>query len=238
VAALVLGKRKGWPREPMLPHNLTLTVLGAGLLWFGWFGFNAGSALAASPLAASAFMATQAAAAAATLTWVLAEWIRGGKPTTLGAASGAVAGLVAITPCAGFVRPWPSLVIGGVAGVICYLGVSLKNKFLYDDSLDVVGVHLIGGLWGSLAVGLFAHIGVNGLFYGNAAQLGKQAVAVGATLAWSGVITFVLLKALDATLGLRVTEDEEVTGLDLALHDESGYNLTPVGTMLGGSEEV
>ena len=240
VAALVLGRRSGWPRQPILPHNLTLTVLGAGLLWFGWFGFNAGSALAASGLAATAFVTTQTAAAAATFTWVLAEWVKNGKPTTLGAASGAVAGLVAITPCAGFVRPWAALLIGGVAGVICFLAVSLKFRFRYDDSLDVVAVHLVGGLWGSLAVGLFAWAGVNnvdGLFYGNPGQLGKQVVVVLATLAWSGIITFVLLRVIDAVIGLRVTPDDEATGLDLVLHEETGYNLTPVGTMLGGTQE-
>ena len=240
VAALVLGRRRGWPREPMIPHNLTLTVLGAGLLWFGWFGFNAGSALGASGVAASAFMATHIAAAGATLSWALVEWLRKGKPTTLGAASGAVGGLVAITPCAGFVRPWAALAIGLIAGVLCYFAVQFKQRFRYDDSLDVVGVHLIGGLWGSLAVGLFAQAEVNnvdGLFFGNAGQLGKQVVAVGATLAFSGIMTFIILKVVQLIVGIRVPEDDEVAGLDLALHDETGYNLAPAGTMLGGGQD-
>jgi len=243
VAAIVLGKRRGWPREAMPPHNLTLTVLGAGLLWFGWFGFNAGSALGASELAASAFVATHIAAAAATFSWVITEWLKVGKPTTLGAASGAVAGLVAITPCAGFVRPWAAGVIGLGSGSVCFLAVSLKRRFGYDDSLDVVGVHLVGGMFGSLAVGLFAQEAVNaagadGLFFGKAALIAKQAAAVGATLVWSGVLTFVILKIVDAAVGLRVSEDDETTGLDLSLHEETGYNLTPVGTLLGSGEET
>jgi Amt family ammonium transporter len=167
---------------------------------------------------------------------VAAEWLRHGKPTTLGAASGAVAGLVAITPASGYVRPWAAMVIGTVAGVICYFAVSLKHRFSYDDSLDVVGVHFVGGIWGSLATGLFAQAAVNGVdgaLFGNVAQLGKQAVAVGVTIAYSAIISVVLLKVIDLVLGLRVDPDDEETGLDLALHDEAGYNITIGGGVIG-----
>ncbi len=229
-AAIVLGKRSGWPGEPMLPHNLPLTVLGAGILWFGWFGFNGGSALSAGGLASSAFVVTHMATAAATLGWATAEYLHRGKASVLGAASGAVAGLVAITPASGFVTPLASLIIGGVAGVACYFAVSIKFKFGYDDSLDVVGVHGVGGSWGAIATGLFATTAVNaagkdGLFYGNPAQLGVQIVATVATIVYAFVVTWILLKIVDATMGLRVSQEDEVVGLDLSQHGERAYNL-------------
>jgi len=234
-AALVVGKRKGFlsygnGSEAFIPHNLGMTVLGAGLLWFGWFGFNAGSALASGALASSAFTATHLATCAATLAWVGTEWIVRGKPTTLGAASGAVAGLVAITPAAGYVGPMSAIIIGILAGVICYLAVLAKPKLGYDDSLDVVGVHCVGGIVGALATGLFASKLVNsaggdGLFFGNPGQLGIQVVAVLVTLVYSFVISFILFKILDATMGLRVTTEEEVAGLDISEHQETGYSL-------------
>ncbi len=230
VAALVIGKRKGWGKEAMHPHNLSMTVLGAGLLWFGWFGFNAGSALAADGIAANALLVTQVAAGAAALSWIIAEWVVQGKPTTLGAASGAVAGLVAITPAAGFVGPLSAVIIGLVAGVICYMAVLAKSKIGYDDSLDVVGVHGVGGLWGALATGLFASTAINpggadGLFFGNAKQLGIQAMDAGITIVYSVIVTFVILKAIDLVVGLRVNKDEEVQGLDITQHSEIGYTL-------------
>ena len=213
-AALVMGPRRGYAgygngTEAFIPHNLPMTILGAGLLWFGWFGFNAGSALAAGALASSAFTATHLATCAATLSWVGAEWIHRGKPTTLGAASGAVAGLVAITPASGYVGPMSAIIIGLIAGVICYLAVLVKPKLGYDDSLDVVGVHCVGGIVGALCTGLFASKLVNaaggdGLFFGNPGQMGVQALAIGATLVYSFVISFILFKILDATMGLRV----------------------------------
>lgn len=229
VAALVLGKRKGYGRDSMHPHNLPMTVLGAGLLWFGWFGFNAGSALSAGPIAVLALMTTQVATGAGALTWVLAEWKIQGKPTTLGAASGALAGLVAITPGAGFVTPISAIIMGAVAGVICYLAVLAKSKIGYDDSLDVVGVHGVGGIWGALATGIFASSVVNpagnGLLNGNAHQLVVQAIGAGVTIAYSVIVTFILLKIIDVTIGLRVSSDEETQGLDLTQHSEVGYNL-------------
>lgn len=229
-AAIVLGRRLGWPREPVIPHNLPFTVLGAGILWFGWFGFNAGSALTSGGLAASAFATTHLAAAAATVSWALTEYLQRGKASVLGAASGAVAGLVAITPAAGFVAPMPALVIGGVAGVICYFAVAVKFRLGYDDSLDVVGVHGAGGAWGALATGLFASTAVNaagadGLLSGNVAQLGVQALSVLATIAYAFVVSFVLLRIVDATVGLRATEEDEVVGLDLSQHGERAYSL-------------
>jgi Amt family ammonium transporter len=229
-AALVVGKREGFGKEAFIPHNLTMTILGAGLLWFGWFGFNAGSALAADGLATSAFIATHLATCAAVLAWIGVEWIVRGKPTTLGAASGAVAGLVAVTPAAGFVGPMSAILIGIGAGFLCYMAVLAKVKLGYDDSLDVVGVHGVGGVWGALATGLFAckavnSAGADGLFFGNPAQLGIQVVAVLVTLVYSFVLTWILLKIIDATMGLRVTQDEEVAGLDLIEHQESGYSL-------------
>ena len=234
-AALVMGPRKGYAgygngAETFIPHNLPMTVLGAGLLWFGWFGFNAGSALAAGALASSAFTATHLATCAAVLAWVGAEWIHRGKPTTLGAASGAVAGLVAITPAAGYVGPMSAIIIGIAAGIVCYLAVLAKVKLGYDDSLDVVGVHCVGGVIGALLTGLFATKLVNaaggdGLFFGNPGQLGIQAIAVGTTLVYSFVVSFILLKVLDATMGLRVSVEEEMAGLDISEHQETGYSL-------------
>ncbi|KAF0189200.1 MAG: ammonium transporter Amt [Desulfobulbaceae bacterium] len=229
VAALVFGKRKGYGRDSMHPHNLPMTVLGAGLLWFGWFGFNAGSALSAGPIAVLALMTTQIATGAGALTWIIAEWKIQGKPTTLGAASGALAGLVAITPGAGFVTPVSALIMGAVAGVICYLAVIAKSKIGYDDSLDVVGVHGVGGIWGALATGIFASSAVNsagkGLLDGNPHQLLVQATGVGATIVYSVIVTYILLKIIDVTIGLRVSSDDETQGLDLTQHSEVGYNL-------------
>ncbi|MFZ5453086.1 MAG: ammonium transporter [Thermodesulfobacteriota bacterium] len=234
-AALVMGPRKGYAgygngTEAFIPHNLPMTVLGAGLLWFGWFGFNAGSALAAGALASSAFTATHLATCAAVLSWVGAEWVHRGKPTTLGAASGAVAGLVAITPAAGFVGPMSAIIIGLIAGVICYLAVLAKPKLGYDDSLDVVGVHCVGGIVGALLTGLFASklvnaAGADGLFFGNPGQFVTQIIAVAATLVYSFVISYVLFKILDATMGLRVNPEDEVVGLDITEHQETGYSL-------------
>ncbi len=233
VCALVIGRRKGYGQQPMQPHNLPMTVMGASLLWFGWFGFNAGSALEANGLAASAFTATNTGAAAAALGWMFTEWISRGKPTVLGAASGAVAGLVAITPASGFVGPISSMIIGAGAGVFCYSACNLKAKLGYDDSLDVVGVHGIGGTWGALATGLFASKAVNdagadGLFFGNPGQLWTQFIAVVASWVLALVVTFVILKVLDAIMGLRVNEEDEVAGLDLSQHSETAY-------VLGGS---
>ncbi len=236
-AVLVLGRRRGWPEHPSPPHSLPLTLLGTGILWFGWFGFNAGSALAANGIAAQALINTHMAAAAALLSWLLFERIRGGHATTLGAASGAVAGLVAITPCAGFVGGMAAIWIGLIAGAICYFAVSVKFRFGYDDALDVVGVHLVGGLVGSLLLGLFADRAFNpavvhqGVFVNGSWELmGDQLVAVGATLVWSGVLTFVILKVLQLVIpgGLRVSEEDEETGLDLTQHSEVGYSLDRV----------
>jgi Amt family ammonium transporter len=229
-AALVIGKRRGFGAEPMPPHNLPFTVVGAALLWFGWFGFNAGSALSAGPLATSAFTATNTAAAAAALSWMGSEWAIRGKPTMLGAASGAVAGLVAITPASGYVGPLAAIVIGGLAGFLCYHACNLKTRLGYDDSLDVVGVHGVGGTWGAIATGLFATTAVNpagadGLLYGNPAQLWKQGVAILAAWGLAFVVTWIVLKGLDATMGLRVSEEEEVEGLDLTQHSETAYSL-------------
>jgi len=222
--ALVLGKRHGYGTDNMSPHNLPFTVIGAGLLWVGWFGFNAGSALAADGIAASAFVATQVAAAAGALAWLCVEWGYRGKPTILGAASGAVAGLVAITPAAGFVGPVSAILIGLGGGAVCYLGVFLKNKMGYDDALDVLGIHGIGGTWGALATGLFASVGGGtGLFFGNPGQVAIQAIGVGATWVFAGVGTFVILKIVDGVVGLRVSKEEEVLGLDLTEHSERAY---------------
>jgi len=230
VAVLIMGKRVGYGKVPMPPHNLPFAVIGASLLWVGWFGFNAGSALAANGLAASAFLATHAAAAIAGLTWLLAEWAVSGKPTMLGAASGAVAGLVAITPGAGFVTPLSALVIGGLAGVICYTAVMLKSRMGYDDSLDVVGVHGVGGVFGAIATGVFASKAVNaagndGLLYGNPGLVVTQATAVVITIVLAVVATAVILLVLKAVMGLRVNESEERQGLDLSQHSESAYVL-------------
>ena len=241
-AALMIGKRRGFGSEPMPPHNLPLTVTGAAMLWVGWFGFNAGSALSAGALATSAFVATHIASAAATLTWMLTEWLTRGKPTVLGAASGAVAGLVAITPASGYVGPLSAIVIGGVGGILCYHACNLKTRLGYDDSLDVVGVHGVGGTWGALATGLFASkaindAGGNGLFFGNPGQLLVQALSVLVTIVFAFAGSLLLLKIADAVIGLRVHEEDEVLGLDLSQHDESAYTLGLVGSAgsAGGS---
>jgi ammonium transporter, Amt family len=228
-AALLMGKRRGDGKEPMAPHSLPMTITGAAILWFGWFGFNAGSAVAAGMLSTSAFVVTHIAGAGGALSWAVVEWIYKGKPTTLGAVSGGVAGLATITPASGFVSPMPALFIGVTAGIFCYLGVVGKNKFGYDDSLDVVGIHGVGGTWGALALGLFAtkavnDAGSNGLFFGNPELLGVQALAVGTAWLYSFLVTFILLKILDWTMGLRVSEEEEDSGLDLSQHNEMGYN--------------
>jgi len=227
VAAIMFGRRIGYGQEAMPPHNLPYTIIGAGLLWVGWFGFNAGSALAADGLATSAFVATHVAAAAAALAWLTMDWLRG-KPTMLGAASGAVAGLVAITPGSGFVSPMSALIIGAGGGLLCSLACSLKPKFGYDDSLDVVGVHGVGGTWGALATGLFASKAINaagndGLFFGNPGQLWTQIVSVVVTIIFAMVVTALILALLKATLGLRVADDEERMGLDLTQHNERAY---------------
>jgi Amt family ammonium transporter len=235
-AVLVLGKRKGWPSEGHPPHCMPLVMIGTGILWFGWFGFNAGSALAANGQAVQAFMNTFLAAAAAGLAWVVVEWFRDGHPTNLGAASGIVAGLVAITPAAGYVSGMSPIWIGLVAGVVCCYAVKLKAKAGYDDALDVVGVHFVGGLVGSLLIGLFANpefFGLEfmeGIFYGGSAELLlEQALANGAAIVWSFAITFGLMKLLALTIGVRVDEEQEATGLDLALHGETAYHSGSLG---------
>jgi Amt family ammonium transporter len=227
-AALIIGKRKGHGHEHMPPHNLTMTLLGAAILWFGWFGFNGGSAVASGALATSAFMTTHIAAAAATLSWLFVEWKHRGKPTLLGAASGAVAGLVAITPASGFVGPLAALAIGIGAGAICYFGVNIKNFFGYDDSLDAVGVHGVGGTFGALATGLFASKAINaagadGAFFGNPSLLLVQLLSVVVAIVYAFSVSWIILKLLDRTMGLRVPIEEEVEGLDLSQHGESGY---------------
>ena len=228
VCAIMIGKRRGFGHQPMQPHNLPLTVMGASLLWVGWFGFNAGSALEANGLAVSAFTATNTGAAAAALGWMFTEWMSRGKPTVLGAASGAVAGLVAITPASGYVTQLASMIIGAVAGWLCYTACNLKAKLGYDDSLDVVGVHGVGGTWGALATGLFAtkavnDAGGNGLFYGNPGQLWVQFVAVVSTYVLAIVATIIILKIVDALVGLRVSAEDEMAGLDLSQHSETAY---------------
>jgi ammonium transporter, Amt family len=229
VAAIVLGRRLGFGEEPLEPHDATMVVLGASLLWFGWFGFNAGSALASGALATSAFVVTHVAAAMAAITWMTMSWIQKGHPSVLGAAAGAVAGLVAITPASGFVTPASAVLIGLGAGVFCYLAVLwIKDHLGVDDALDVWGVHGVGGTWGALATGLFATVAVNsagadGLFYGNPAQAGIQAITVAISWIWAGGMTFVILKFLDATIGLRVRPEDELAGLDAAVHGEAAY---------------
>lgn len=224
VGCLVLGARKGYGQRPMPPHNLPMTFLGAGLLWFGWFGFNAGSALAADGVAANAFMVTQIATALGVLGWVVAEWIRHGKPTLLGAASGAIAGLVSITPAAGFVGPLAAIVIGFGGGIICFISVTMiKKKFGYDDSLDVFGIHGVGGMWGALITGLLASEAIGGVA-GGITQLGIQAVAVVSTIVFVGVATFILLNLVNIITPIRVSENEEDLGVDLALHGEDAYS--------------
>jgi Amt family ammonium transporter len=241
VCAVVIGARDGYPTKKALPHNLTMTMTGAGILWFGWFGFNAGSALTSGQLAGVAFMATHLGAAGGAIGWVVAEGMHRGKATALGCASGLVAGLVAITPAAGFVTPWASIVIGLLAGVVCYAGVLLKEKFHYDDSLDAFGVHGIGGIFGALITGVFATKAVNeagqdGLLYGNPGQLKVQFIAVGASVLYAAVLTFVILKIIDATIGLRVDRNDEIEGLDSTIHGEEGYAMasTALGESSGG----
>ena len=241
---ILLGKRRGYGQFAMLPHNLPMTVLGAALLWFGWFGFNAGSALGANGLAANAFVTTQAAAAAATVSWVLVEWYRNGKPTILGAASGCIAGLVAITPAAGFVEPMPAIIIGFVGGAVCYGAVAvLKEKMGYDDSLDAFGVHGIGGTWGSIATGLFATTAVNpagadGLFYGGD-LLTAQLISIVVAYALAIVGSYVLFKIVSAFMQVRADENEEVAGLDIVEHGERGYSRSVLtgSPMMGAFED-
>jgi Amt family ammonium transporter len=236
--AIVLGRRIGWQKSPMRPHSLPLVLLGAGLLWFGWFGFNAGSALGANATAGLAFINTQVATAGALLGWVLTEKFRDGHPSSLGAASGAVAGLVAITPACAFVAPWAAVVIGFLAGVICALAVGLKYKFGFDDALDVVGVHLVGGIVGSLAIGFFGSskvnsLGLDGLFYGGGTTLlGKQALGVGLVMAYSFVMTLIIGFLIEKTIGFRVKSENELAGVDLSEHAESAYEMG--GILKGG----
>ncbi|HEX9061711.1 MAG TPA: ammonium transporter [Clostridia bacterium] len=225
VAAIVIGKRKGYKVTPMVPHNIPFVVLGAALLWFGWFGFNPGSACGANGIAWDAFVTTNTAAAAAVISWVIIEWLHHGKPTVLGAASGAVVGLVAITPAAGFVSPLAAIVFGLIVSPICYFAISvLKAKLGYDDALDAFGCHGIGGIWGALATGIFAsRNGGTGLLFGNPSQLGIQALSVAVTVVLSGVVTFILLKAISLFTSLRVSERDEDEGLDNAQHGEDAY---------------
>ncbi|TSA47570.1 MAG: ammonium transporter [Actinomycetales bacterium] len=237
--AIILGKRVGWRKESMRPHSLPLVLLGSGLLWFGWFGFNAGSSLAANGIAGLAFMNTQVATAGALIGWILVEKIRNGHATSLGAASGAVSGLVAITPACAFVAPWAAVVIGLFAGIFCALAVGLKYKLGFDDSLDVVGVHLVGGIWGSLAIGLFGtsivnSVGLDGLFYGGGTLLlGKQALGVGMVAVYSFVVTLILGFVIEKTIGFRIKADKEVEGIDLNEHAETAYELS--NSSRGGS---
>ncbi len=233
--ALVLGTRRGFGREAMRPHNLPLVMIGAGLLWFGWFGFNAGSALAANNTASVAWVNTLVATAAATLGWLLVEKLRDGHSTSLGAASGVVAGLVAITPACSAVSPIGAIVIGAIAGVLCALAVGLKYRLGYDDSLDVVGVHLVGGLWGTIAIGFLADpdapAGVESLFFGGSVdQLWRQVVGALAVLVFSFVVTWIIGTVIQKTMGFRITEDEEVTGIDNVVHAESGYDFASLGS--------
>jgi Amt family ammonium transporter len=227
-AALFIGKRKGFLQEPMPPHDLPMTVLGAGLLWFGWFGFNAGSALSSGELATMAFVTTHTAAVSATITWIAVEWYHRGKPTMFGAATGAIAGLATITPAAGYVGPMPALLIGVAAGLLCYTALNAKTKFGYDDSLDAFGVHGVGGTLGTIMAGVFASVainagGANGLLFGNSRQLTVQAGSVLLIAAYSFLVSVVLFKIIDATVGLRVDKDEETEGLDISQHGEAGY---------------
>ena len=227
---ILLGKRHGYGKVPMLPHHLPMTVLGATLLWFGWFGFNAGSALGANGLAANAFVTTQAAAAMATVSWVACEWMHHGKPTILGAASGCVAGLVAITPAAGFVAPLPAVIIGLVGGIVCYFAVAVvKEKFGYDDSLDAFGVHGIGGTWGAVATGLWCSTEINpagadGLFYGSADTLIAQLISIVVAYVFAIVGSYILFKIVSCFMQVRANENEEVSGIDISEHGERAYN--------------
>ncbi len=229
VAAIVLGPRKGFPKYPMPPHSLTLTVIGAAMLWVGWFGFNAGSALAADGAAGMAMLVTQIASASAALAWMFIEWFKHGKPSVLGTVTGAVAGLVAITPASGFVGPMGAIILGLVSGVACFFtATTIKRKFRYDDSLDVFGVHGVGGIIGAILTGVFASETFGGMGLAEGVTISKQVIAqtlsVLITIAYSGVGTYIILKILDKTIGLRVTNEEEITGLDISLHDENGYN--------------
>ncbi len=252
VFAMVLGKRVGYPKRKSPPHNLTMTMLGAGLLWVGWFGFNAGSALASNGLAALALVNTHIAAAVGGVAWASIEWVRHGKPSSLGMASGLVAGLVAITPAAGFVGPMAAVAIGLAAGAVCYGGVLMKSRFGYDDSLDVFGVHGVGGLLGALLTGVFASkvwnaAGQDGLIHGNARAVLEQLVGVAASAAYAGVGTLVLLKVLDKVMGLRADKNDELEGLDVTVHGEESYALaegpgaralTPEGTISGAEKRA
>ena len=234
VLAIVIGRRLGWPRTPMKPHNLTLVMIGAGLLWFGWFGFNAGSQIAADNSASVVFFNTFIATCASGLAWLATERIRDGHATSLGAASGVVAGLVAITPACSAVSPIGAIAIGAIAGVLCALAVGLKYKFKFDDSLDVVGVHLVGGLVGTLLIGILATeaapAGVNGLLYGGGTeQLGKQAIGAGAVLFYSLIATLIIAFLIKVTIGFRISEESEVNGIDLAEHAESAHVLGESG---------
>jgi Amt family ammonium transporter len=235
-AAWLFGRRKGYGSEPMEPSNITYIILGTAILWFGWFGFNAGSAGAASGQAANAFVVTNTAAAAAAFTWMLLSWYFNGKPSAIGACAGAVAGLVAITPASGFVEPMAAIAIGVGAGVFCYIAVQIRTRTSLDDSLDVVGVHGIGGLWGGIATGIFAVAAVSGLQYegvieGDPRQMVDQLVAIGAVAAYSFVVTAIILKVLDVTMGLRVSEEEEVAGLDVSQHGERAYVIEETGAL-------
>jgi ammonium transporter, Amt family len=224
--AIYLGRRRGHGSDDMSPHNVPFVILGAGILWFGWFGFNAGSALTSGVLASSAFVNTQLGAAAALLGWIILERVRTGKVTTIGAATGAVAGLATITPAAGYVPPMAAIAIGLAAGIVCYLAVGLKGRFGYDDSLDVVGVHMVGGILGVMLTGVFASLAINAAgAAASLAQVGKQAVLAGATVVFSFVVTMAILKVTDLTVGLRVSEEHEDVGLDASQHGEVGYRL-------------
>ena len=229
--ALFIGKRNGTNNKAILPHNLPFTILGTALLWFGWFGFNAGSSLGANGLAVNAFVVTNTAAAAAGLSWAFLDWIFNKKPTMLGTATGIVAGLVAITPAAGFVSAFSALIIGLLVSIFCYIVVTVvKPKFGYDDALDVFGVHGIGGIWGAVATGLFASKAINpagadGLFFGNPKQVMIQLLAVGVTIAYSAVVSCIIYKLVDVTMKVRVTEKDETIGLDLSQHHENAYTI-------------
>ena len=229
-AAIIIGKRRGYPHDSMTPHNLPMTVVGAGLLWFGWFGFNAGSALSAGTLSVTTFVATHASAVAATLIWVVIEWLHRGKPTMFGAATGSIAGLATITPASGYVGPLSAMIIGLLAGAVCYISLNMKNRLGYDDSLDAFGVHGVGGILGTLATGFLAQklinpSGADGLFFGNPGAVAIQAAGILVTVVYSFVGTVVILKILDWTIGLRLTAEDEFEGLDLSQHGETGYTM-------------
>jgi ammonium transporter, Amt family len=228
-SVMVIGPRKGYGQTNFMPHNLPMTMLGTGLLWFGWFGFNGGSALAANEVAATAFVATHLAGMSGMAMWTVMEWIKLGKPTTLGAASGAISGLATITPAAGFVGPNAAIVIGLIAGVVCYLAVNMKSKFKFDDSLDVVGIHGVGGITGTLLLGVFASKaanpnGVDGLLAGNASQLWAQLIGIGVVCGYAFVVSWIILKGVHSVMGLRITEEAEHQGLDYTEHSETAYN--------------